>query len=280
MLPHLPVVRDYGVVGSGASQPRFVMASNGSEYIIKGPSLVATHRYVAANEIVGAALADLLEIPVVDHRLVSLGGNLFFASARMSPATFSGMQRSDFDRASNKIVSYHISVLDVLICNVDRHAQNLLIRWVDPNDRSGPCVIVANDHSHCLVQPGQSASSLIALKGSFKNGIRWYIGLCEGIPFEKTDLLSESIRRAEALADSELSNLIESIPDELLPGPDKPAYTDLLVYRKTNLRQLFRDNRSCFSATRARRPMNTGHPTRSFDSIPTQLGTSCETSGS
>jgi len=245
MLHPLPVVRDYGAVGSGASQPRFVMASNGSEYIIKGPSLVAAHRYVAANEIIGAALADLLEIPVVDHRLVSLGGNLFFASARMSPGTFSGMQRSDFDRASNKIVSYQITVLDVLICNVDRHEQNLLLRWVDPNDQSGPCVIVANDHSHCLVQPGQSASSLSALKGSFKTE---YAGKLDYVKesIEKTDLLGESIKRAETLADSEISHLIESIPDELLPEPDKPAYTELLVDRKSNLRRLFSNNRSCF----------------------------------
>ena len=246
MMPPLPVVRDYGPVGNGASQARFVMASNGSEYIVKGPSLVVGHPHVAANEIVGATLADLLAIPVVDHRLLTLAGKLFFASARMSPATFSGMRQSDFDRATNKEVSYQITVLDVLVCNVDRHEGNLLLRWVDPNDRSGPCLIVANDHSHCLVLPGQSATSLFELKDSFQASYAGRVNYVKD-SIQKTDVLSEAIGRVETLADSDISDLIESIPEELLAAPDKNAYAELLLHRKINLRRLFNNHRSCFT---------------------------------
>src|SRR4051812_25670853 len=75
---YLRVVDDYGEVGEGATNAHYVLAENGSEYLIKGPSLVAGHPTVAANEWIAARLADSLGLPVLDTRLVTMGGHLFF----------------------------------------------------------------------------------------------------------------------------------------------------------------------------------------------------------
>jgi len=250
MLHALPVIRDFGAVGDGVSQARYVKASNGVEYIIKGPSLVPGHPQVAANEFIGAYLAECLEVPVVDHRLLSFGGRLFFGSARMGPATFTPMTKADFDRSTNKDVSYLLIVLDVIIRNIDRHQGNLLLRWLDPNDKSGECLVVANDHSHCLVLPGQSASDLSAFKDEFPKVCSGHLDYVNH-SVQEPDLLRQAIDHAQAIADREISDLVESLPGEFLSPTDKTAYKDFLLHRKNSLRVLIERNRHYFQQLKA-----------------------------
>ena len=67
------VVDDFGPVGAGASQAHTVLAENGQEYIIKGPSLVPNHPHVAANEYVAARLGQSIGLPILDFTIVEFG---------------------------------------------------------------------------------------------------------------------------------------------------------------------------------------------------------------
>jgi hypothetical protein len=128
-------VRDgYGPIGQGASNARAVLAENGSEYIIKGPSLAPGNAYVAVNEHVAACLAEQLGLPVLDHRILDMNGDLFFAGAWMAQGTFLPHTSEDlFNKCDNKEQVYGLVTLDAWVCNTDRHAGNLLgpLRWAD-----------------------------------------------------------------------------------------------------------------------------------------------------
>jgi hypothetical protein len=101
--PPLRVMDDYGPVGAGASQAHTVLAENGQEYIVKGPSLVPSHPHVAANEYVAARLGQAIGLPILDFTTVALAGDLFFASALMPPGTFHNQTTEDlFDRCENR----------------------------------------------------------------------------------------------------------------------------------------------------------------------------------
>jgi len=117
-------------VAGGVSAAKFVRAVNGSEYIIKGPSLVVDHPQVAANELIAAQLADQLGLPILDHRLLSNGTDLFFASARMPQGSYDALTEDMYTQCSNRSVIYSIVAFDVWIANGDRHNQNLLARII------------------------------------------------------------------------------------------------------------------------------------------------------
>src|SRR6266516_627460 len=84
---HLAVLDDFGPL-NGASRARYVGAENGSEYVIKGPSLTPEHPTVGGNEWVAARLAEALGLPVLDYRIVSMEGQCFFASSYMQKPSF------------------------------------------------------------------------------------------------------------------------------------------------------------------------------------------------
>jgi hypothetical protein len=151
---YLEVIDDYGKVGEGATNARYVLAENGNEYLIKGPSLVAGHPTVAANEWIAARLADSLGLPVLDFRLVTMGGNLFFASTWMQRPSFSPAITEDLlVKCENKERIYDVVVFDAWLCNLDRHAHNLVVRKLERDVNSKRHWLLLNDHSHLLVSP-------------------------------------------------------------------------------------------------------------------------------
>src|SRR3954469_24473067 len=72
-----PVMDDLGCVGKGASLAHYVVTESGTEYIAKGPSFTPAHPTVGGNEWVAARLAERLTLPILDHRILSMGGELF-----------------------------------------------------------------------------------------------------------------------------------------------------------------------------------------------------------
>ena len=84
----LRIIDDFRPVGQGASAARYVLAENGSEYLIKGPVLTPQYPFVAANEHVAAELAEALGLPILDHQIVQYSGQACFASSRMPSGTF------------------------------------------------------------------------------------------------------------------------------------------------------------------------------------------------
>src|SRR5438874_6288378 len=61
----------------GGSRPyRYLLASNGSEYYCKGPSLMPGHPYIGVNEWVTAGIARRLGIPVRELEVIDWEGAL------------------------------------------------------------------------------------------------------------------------------------------------------------------------------------------------------------
>lgn len=228
--PTVRVWDDYGPVGAGASLAHYVLAENGNEYIIKGPSLTPAHRYVAANELLAARIGGALGLPVLDHCVVEHGGRFFFGSSWMQKPTFYTNTTPDlFKRCSNRHRAYEIVVFDILLCNVDRHSGNLLVR----RTKAGEHLLLMNDHSHCLVLPGEDAPVLTGRLGSPASQ---YVHL----PFVREEirdvaLLRDSIQLLTGLADEDMIALTEEMPDEFLSRSDRSTYSDFLCQRSASL---------------------------------------------
>lgn len=242
--PVLGVVDDYGEVGDGATQARYVRAENGSEYLIKGPSLVTGLPTVAANEWCAVKLAEALGLPVLDHRILSMGGELFFASAWMQTPTFyPAADEAVFRRCRNRDVVYELVVFDAWLCNGDRHAGNLLIRA--PRQDSGDHLLLLNDHSHCMVNPDiptleRLLASLDVWPGHFVN-----------LAFVRSSIaragrLDQALRGVESLTDDFIRGVVRSTPAKLLPTDHREGYERFLIERRPRLRPLFRRDRNAF----------------------------------
>jgi hypothetical protein len=242
----LRVVDDHGPVGQGASAARHVLAENGSEYIIKGPSLTPGHRYVAANEYIAACLADTLGLPILDYRIVVMKGELFFASSWMAKGSFySGTTEDLFDLCSNRDKVYDLVVFDVWICNVDRHAGNLLVRRLQGRGGNERHLLLLNDHSHCLVIPGETPSHLA---NKLDSPPQQYVIL----DFVRNAIkdaarLSSALDTVRALDSNTLKSTVQSVPDAFLRDEEKGAYEDFLLARKDRLRTIFMNGLNCFS---------------------------------
>lgn len=240
----LRVIDDYGPVGEGVSQAHYVLAENGSEYIIKGPSLVP-HPYVAANELIAVNLAELLGLPVLDHQIVEMNGKLFFGNQYMSQGSFyPHITEELFNRCDNRDRVYDLVVFDAWICNIDRHATNLVAR---SKRRQGidQILMLLNDHSHCLMRPGFIPSQL---SGFLSTGILEYTRL----PFVLTAIqnvlrLSEALDAVEAIPNDDIHAAVALTPSELLDPAECPTVVQFLLARRSTLRAAFRANRGVFS---------------------------------
>jgi len=242
---HLAVETDYGEVGKGASRAHYVLAENGSEYLIKGPAFTPEHPTVGGNEWVAARLADALGLPVLDHRIATMGGQLFFASAWMLGPSFSpALDESLFQRCRNRGRAYDVVVFDAWLANYDRHHENLVARRVARG--SDEHLLLLNDHSHLLVGPGGPASGeqLLARLDAPPGA---YVSLS----FVRSSIVSaerlgQALGMVEALTDDFVREVVRSTPDELLPSDAREAYEDFLTQRRLRLRELYRKHKETF----------------------------------
>ncbi len=160
--------------GIGTSQAVHILANDGEEYLIKGPSLSPAHPFGAANEFIAASLARELGVPVLDSDLVEEEGEHFFGSRWMPGGTFyPAVTENLFVRCRNLDQVYDLVALDVWLCNIDRHDENLIVR-----ETRGPGGVfvtwTANDHDRCLILPGETPADLPAKVGAddFRNYVR------------------------------------------------------------------------------------------------------------
>jgi hypothetical protein len=237
----LEIDLEYPDYAAGVSAAKFVRAENGSEYIVKGPSLTPDHPQVAANELIAAMLADQIRLPILDHRILSRGTNLFFASARMAANTFELLTEEIYMRCSNRSIIYLVVAFDVWLVNSDRHNGNLLARATLSGDESRTYALLSNDHSHCLVMPHQSASMLAGLiDAPLDCSDRRFVHM----DFIRHDIVDEtrmieSVERIESVADQVVDDIVGSIPDVLLGDADRPLYVQFLIKRRNRLRSIF-----------------------------------------
>lgn len=244
------IVTDYGLVGSGASSAHYVLAEDESEYIIKGPSLTPRHPYVAANELVAGELAQMLGLPVLNFRVLTMADKLFFGSTWMPKGTFyPQIDRDSFGRCDNRDVAHGIVVFDAWVRNSDRHHENLIVRVTRQSVTSAERHhLLLNDHSHCLVRPDEAADSLTSFVDEPVDGFCLLDFVREAV----TDpvRLRDWIRRVMQISGSAIAEIVDSVPEPLLSSRDRAPYVSFLMARAARLASLFDAAKGSFPATR------------------------------
>lgn len=247
---HMEVVTDFGSIGQGASQAHYVLAENGQEYLIKGARFFPQHPYVAVDEYVAARLADGLGLPVLDYRFVDMAGDLFFASAYMTQGTFyPQLDDQRFRRCANCSCVYEMIVFDTWICNGDRHLGNLLARLNPPTQAAHSAAnlqLLLNDHSHCLICPGEDANALAV---RLTTPASQYVSPIPFVRDEITDMsrLRTAVAKIEQLNDEYICMVVRCIPEVLLKSGDRDMIAEFLFERRKHLRALIDADRGCFS---------------------------------
>ena len=232
---------DYGAIGVGASLAHYVLAENGNEYIIKGPTFTPNHRYVAANELIAARIAGTLGLPVLDHCVVEMAGRFYFGSAWMQKPTFYPNTTADnFVKCENQERAYDIVVFDILVCNVDRHGGNLLVR----RSKDGRHLVLMNDHSHCMVLPGEDASVLVNRVAASP---RSYLGL----PFIRDAIsdinrLRQAVELLTSIGNDDIVRVVNAMPEEFLASADRGLFKEFLQARRDALAGLIGSNLALF----------------------------------
>lgn len=242
--PVLTVLDDFGPVGKGASNGRVVRASNGTEYILKGRGLSPGHPLVAANEFIAVELARLLGLPTLDHDVVELEGVACFASQFMTAGSFAPqIDAGLFAKCVNQEVIYGLVVFDAWICNPDRHHENLVVR---ANRHGGGESLLLNDHSHCLVMPGETSGILAGRVGSpIAPNVTPLSFIREAVT--SVTALAEALARVEAVPDGDLRSIVAAVrPEWWVDGQDGRAYLAMLSSRRSVLRRSFEAERAIF----------------------------------
>ena len=231
--------------GIGTSNATHILADDGREYLIKGPSLSPGHQYGAVNEFVAASLARELGLPVLDFDVVEDEGDYFFGSSWMPSGTFSpAVTENAFLRCRNLEQVYELVSLDIWLCNIDRHDENLIVR-----ETRGPGGIgvawTVNDHDRCLIRPGETPADLLGKVGwdSFRNFVRLSF-VRDAI--REAHRLSAALGRVEAVSDLFLLTVVGSLPPELLPVDGRVHVEQFLRDRRDGLRNLVRIGRRFF----------------------------------
>lgn len=242
----LGIATDFGPVGRGASNARYIEATDGEEYLIKGPSLAPDNPMVGANELVAVRLAERLGLPVLGHAVVERRGEWFFASNWMDSSRFSpALDKELFGKCENRDCVYGTVVFDAWLINKDRHNENLVARRVN---RTGPPrhALLLNDHSHLLVSPS-GPTDLSKLMGELDRPASRFVWL----DFLRASIrgvtrLAEALSAIEQLSDEEVKDIVDLTPDPLLSPSDKRTYTDFLNQRRVRLRAVMQKEPSPF----------------------------------
>lgn len=229
----------------GASNARYVLADDGKEYVMKGPTLSPNNPFVAANEWIAVRLAEELGLPVLDHRILKRGRDLFFGSAYMQAGSYSPELTAQlFAKCDNRDAIYMVVAFDIWLINHDRHNENLIVRHF--RKPRPPNQLFPNDHSHLLVNESSPRLSS-ELKKCLDDAPARFVTLQfvrESII--NPTMLSDAIGRIEAVADRTIQSVVASTPISLLPTEDRAIYADFLIRRRRKLRVVVQNGRHAF----------------------------------
>ncbi len=244
----LRVKRSYGYVGEGVSQAQYVLAENGQEYLVKGPSLAPGEPWVAVNELLSAVIGEALGLPILDSVVLEMGGELLFGSAWMQSGTFDpAITPATLAQCDNLDRIYDLVVFDALLCNEDRHDQNLLVRRRSQATGAEILFMLLNDHSRCLLPPGLNPDMMAA--HWLRSGPERYIRLdYVKAQVVARDALGRAVDAAERLDDDLIRTLVRFIPGEWLTATEGKDVADFLMARRDELRTVFNASASEFPA--------------------------------
>lgn len=251
---HEEVMVDYGPVGDlpdkrlTASKPRYVLASSGQEYIIKGPSITPSDPFVGVNEYLSVQLARYLGLPVLPFSLVNYQDQLCFGSAWMNKDEYyPKMSPEIFQKSANREIVYKLIPFDCWVANEDRHDENLLARR-HVNRQSGEEVVtlLLSDHGYCLMRPGITPATL-------KSRLSFTAGQCIRLQYLSDaviskELLDMGVSAIENLSEELIQLAIRHIPDQWLAQQDREQMFEYLLDRRKSLRALLNAERDRFPA--------------------------------
>lgn len=257
--PILTADLDLGPVSGGVSNARQVRCENGEEYIIKSRNLSPSNSYIAGNEYIAARLTEILELPILDSRIVRWHGNLHFASRWMHPNTHDSLPTPDkISQCSNSYRVYDMAVFDVWLCNVDRHRGNIVMRLHPRPDGSVVRTLLFNDHSHCLLAPGRAPHLQSTTVHDLGNLAK--TGFCSSVPphdtffrariiehlIEDVAMLREALDRVAAIPNHAIKSVVSGVPPDFIPTSDRAGIENFLLNRRKALKQIFRNELAFF----------------------------------
>lgn len=252
----LSITRVFREVGSGCSRSLYVLADDGNEYQAKGE--LHKFRHVATNELVAVRLAKRLGLSVRDHAVLARGRKLYFGSRWMAPGSFHPTVSEDLlNMCTNNESAYELAVFDTWICNQDRHEGNLiaLCSGAAAPGKFKICpaithLMVATDHDGAFLSDNREPSQFVSQLTN--SGVAEYVQL----PWVRKSVINPTrlglaIQKAESVSRDELSSIVHSVPEELLPKEDAGQWIDFLVSRRDGLRALFERHRGLFYSLNA-----------------------------
>ena len=238
-------VAELGPVGSGATGAFYVQTIDGTEYVAKAKSRYVDGPYVPANELICADLGAGLGFPVLPTELIVVaGGETAFGSLRMANDEFTPMSSATAAKLLEPEYFSMVAVLDLFVCNTDRHPGNLLARKLR-NPRG--LRLLAVDHSHALSGPGITPADVPAFFAQVDSLApeRYFAShdLREGVYDCQT--LRDALGSVEVLHD-EIAGVVASVPSEWLSDQEKEILIKFLQERAPKIRALLQGAQHLF----------------------------------
>ena len=236
-VPRRAVV-DLGSAPGGATGARFVATADQTEFIVKSPSASArAGPFVAPNELIGVQLAAMLEIPVLPWEFILLpGGELGFGSLRLDSADFAPMSDSIAAQLTNSTEFCAVAVLDLWICNRDRHGGNLLARR-NRHNQGGGYSMLANEHSHALLHGVADPAQLAATYATVPPAQFFRCSQLLGgvVPCSR---LGDTLDLVESLPRETVEGVVAGVPDAWMKQSAREHVARFLTDRARNIRVL------------------------------------------
>jgi hypothetical protein len=254
----LQIARMGPSVGRGMSQAKTAVGMDGSEYMIKGPSLSASYPFVAACEYIAGRMAARIGLPVLNSRFLQKDGDTFWGSEYIPDGkTYGSVSKELFYQCLNRDDCYKLVMFDTWMCNCDRYHDNLIIRTIKPAVKKafygeGPYPddanqllynLLPNDHSHCLIGRCSTGRKIAStLKTLESEGLKDVLQL-DFITEYITDYskVLGAVDLIGRVSDRHIETVVESIPFALLDGQYRSAVSKFISVRRDRMQMLLQD---------------------------------------
>lgn len=198
--------------------------------------------YTLVSEWLCADIAGRLGLPIPWVRSIVYNGRVLFGMEWRSGAI--GYEPGIEQRLTNPETIAGMLAFDVLICNQDRHGQNMLFQR--PSENADRYQLILIDHSHALIGDMQSYASLENLLRNTYNPdpLPFLMSPPEGLlrQIKSWSDFDTWLERIEAITESELDDCVARMPSEWRPPAAETAQLiQLLVSRKDMVRTLLRN---------------------------------------
>jgi hypothetical protein len=238
LVPRRRVILDSGAIGRGSSGAHLVVADDGHEYIIKGGSYSLDHPYLAANELICANLARLLDLPILPFCIIKWGHDLYFGSRWLDVQTYQPFSTTGTLAGVDNIERlYDLVMFDTWVINNDRQGDNLFI--VESEDYLGTKrrSMFAIDQGHCLLPPGRSPEELSQYEIAPVRESLFLDAVREGMVSRTS--FDEALGRLLAVPFEEIAAAVHSVPEEWMSSSDRFRVAAFLYARRAFLKTQF-----------------------------------------